>query len=225
MRMKWAALPGHTEVLVTQDGPFTASVMPKDGEWLWTAVFEPTDQPQRLLGQDLCANRADAQVAAEVKIADFRRPGRPPKLERKMTASERSKLRVGRQAARAVAATALNKGVTSLQHDLRAAGQDEWADQVANVRRVAALRAVAEYTRQNAEFFVAPVTKILNPDERAAHVYRINMVAADLDALADAVAMTGVSYEDFEFILQQLRNAGFWPDNNLVSDVAQAFTI
>jgi hypothetical protein len=85
------------------------------------------------------------------------------------------------------------------------------------------LKAVAEYTRRNATFFVTGVPQVLDPDVRARHTEHITALAAKVDALADTVPHGSVSYRQFEVILDGLHKAGFWPENSLVSEVARAF--
>jgi len=91
-------------------------------------------------------------------------------------------------------------------------------------RRVAALKAVAEYTRHNADFFVTSIPQILDPETRGRHIEYIKALANQFDALADALSHGRGSYQEFEQTLDDLhRNAGFWPDRSLVSAVALAF--
>jgi hypothetical protein len=90
--------------------------------------------------------------------------------------------------------------------------------------RVAALKAVAEYTRRNADFFVTSIPQVLDHETRARHIQYIKASADSFDKLADAVSQGHHSYKEFEQILDDLhRCAGFWPENSLVSDVARAF--
>ena len=49
------------------------------------------------------------------------------------------------------------------------------------------------------------------------------MRAAALDSLADLVPSGSITYRHFEAVLDELREAGFWPENALVSEVGRAF--
>jgi len=90
--------------------------------------------------------------------------------------------------------------------------------------RVAALKAVAEYTRRNADFFVASIPQALDLETRTRHIQYIKASADSFDILADAVSQGHHSYKEFEQILDDLhRYAGFWPESALVSDVARSF--
>jgi hypothetical protein len=86
--------------------------------------------------------------------------------------------------------------------------------------RRGAMQAVAEYSRHNAEYFVASARRASDPDVRSWHIERITKLADELDLLAAAGSAT---YPQFEAILGKLHGAGFWPEVSLVAEVTQAF--
>jgi hypothetical protein len=224
--MKWMPIADYPDALIATTGPYQAVVIPRDDRgWQVTVACSPAGQPQRIIRTEVCDNREAAQAAAETLLASVRRPGRLPKAEKTMTGTERSKQRAARLAAKAVGAEAMNEQLESLHGELGAAGLSEWADRVAGIGRVAALKAVAEYTRRNATFFVTGVPQVLDPEVRSRHIQHITALADKLDGLADSVTMGSVSYQQFEAILRELHKAGFWPENSLVSDVARAFVV
>ena len=223
--MKWTRITDYPDALIATTGPYQAVVAPRhDRGWQMTIGCSPAGQPQRIIGTEVCDSREAAQAAAEAKLESVRKPGRLPKAEKTMTGTERSKQRAARLAAKALMAEVMNEQLESLHGELGAAGLSEWADRVAGIGRVAALKAVAEYTRRNATFFVTGVPQVLDPEIRAQHIQRITALADKVDGLADTVTAGSVSYQQFEAILRELHKAGFWPENSLVSDVARAFT-
>ena len=91
-------------------------------------------------------------------------------------------------------------------------------------RRIAALKAVAEYTRHNADFFVTSIPQVLDPETRGRHIKYIKALASQFDDLADALSHGHGSYQEFEQTLNDLHcYAGFWPDRSLISDVLDSF--
>ena len=222
--MKWMPLAETPSTMIATAGPYQAVVFPRaDRGWQWTVAYQPAGQAQQIIEQGVCDRREAAQAAAEAKLEAVRRPGRPPKTQKTMTVTERSKQRTARLAAKAVVADVMNQGLASLHGELGKAGLSEWADRVAGISRTAALKAVAEYTRRNATFFVTGVPQVLDPRMRLQRIQHITALADELDTLADAVTQEPVSYQQFETILGKLHRAGFWPENSLVSDVARAF--
>jgi hypothetical protein len=89
--------------------------------------------------------------------------------------------------------------------------------------RVAALRAVAEQVRRNADFFVTQGGRILDSASRARHVQYIRALANELDTLADDPPDGLSGYRQFEEILDELYHAGFCPQSSLISEVGRAF--
>lgn len=86
--------------------------------------------------------------------------------------------------------------------------------------RRGAIKAVAAYSRHNAEFFVIDARRASDPEVRSRHIERITELADELDGLAMAGSAT---YRQFEAILANLHGAGFWPEKSLVAEVTQAF--
>jgi len=85
-----------------------------------------------------------------------------------------------------------------------------------------ALRGVADDARTRAQFSVAQTSHVMRPDVRSRYIGHINELAACLDELAAVAEQQAVRYEQFEAILRGLHAAGFFPLDELVSDVARA---
>ena len=111
-------------------------------------------------------------------------------------------------------------GLEKLHGELTAAGVPDRASDLARILQTTALKAVAEYTRRMSMFFVQTGPRSFSPEEKSAHETRINHLADKIDSLAGA---NHPSYEQFDQILRQLHELGFFPDDALVSDVARAF--
>ena len=219
--MNWTPLAGTPTTLIASEGPYQALVWPrKDRGWQWTLAYQPAGEAQQTVGTGVTESRQAAQSEAETRLLSMRRPGRPPKLRRTMTSTDRSKRRTALLAARAIAGATMTERLASLRRELAAEGHADWAERAAKIYRVAALRALAEYTRRNATFFVTSGPQVLKPGVRARHIDHITALANQVDALADTKT---VKYVQFEAILQKLHDAGFWPEQSLVSDVANAF--
>jgi hypothetical protein len=86
---------------------------------------------------------------------------------------------------------------------------------------VAALRELSDYVRRHSSLFVQDGPRSMTPEEVAEHKLRIDDVAIRIDALAERVK-EGVSFRDFESLLDELHHYGFYPENELVSAVALA---
>ncbi|MBI4182649.1 MAG: hypothetical protein HY521_01475 [Proteobacteria bacterium] len=222
--MKWMSLENIPNAMIAITGPYQALVTPReDRGWQWMIARQPAGQAQQIVGQGLCDSCDAGKAAAETKIEEIRRPGRLPKAQKAMTGTERSRQRTARLRAKAVVADVMNQRLESLQGDLAAAGLSGWANRVAETRRIAALKAVAEYIRRNATFFVTTGPQMLSPEARSRQVQHITALAGKVDMLADAVVLGSVRYQQFEAILGELHEAGFYPENSLVLDVARAF--
>ena len=91
------------------------------------------------------------------------------------------------------------------------------------IDQVPALKAVAEYSRLNADFFVAIVPQVLNAEVRERNIQNIKVLANELDKLAELVVTETVSYKQVDAILREMQKYGFWPDSKLVMKVAKAF--
>ena len=224
--MRWMPDPKTPKSFTAATGPYQAHVyLRADRAWQWTLFRQPAGQLPQQVAQGLCHSCEEATAEATAKLNETKRPGRLPKVPaRTMTASERSKRRTERLVARAVGADAMSQGLGALREKLAEAGLSEWADRAALIRCAAALRAIAEYSRRNASFFVTSIPRLLDPATRAHHVGRITELAGEIDALADAVeGGAAVGYRQFEAILGELHTAGFWPEGSLVSEVAYAF--
>lgn len=96
-------------------------------------------------------------------------------------------------------------------------GSDKGAPTLANT-----IRKVAEYARTNAQFHVRGGPKIPSEKEMQKTKAMIEAVADEMDALAVQVHDGGRGYLNFEALLSQLHDLGFYPTNKLVSDVAHA---
>lgn len=63
---------------------------------------------------------------------------------------------------------------------------------------------------------------MLSPSETALRKQQIEDLAKEIDGLADKVPHSKVTYGDVEGVLERLREAGFFGDSLLVSNVARA---
>lgn len=86
----------------------------------------------------------------------------------------------------------------------------------------AALKAVADYTRQHSSIFVVDGPKLLDRSEKARRQKAIETVAGKIDGLAAAAFEGRAKYQEFESLLGELHAAGFYPLMSLISDVAHA---
>jgi len=86
----------------------------------------------------------------------------------------------------------------------------------------AALAAIADYTRRHSELFVRNSPRMLTPAETTKRRQRIEALADQLDALSESAREGLVEYRQFEGILGRLHAEGFFPDNELVSAVAES---
>ncbi len=152
-------------------------------------------------------------------------PGRPLKGDRPTTSTECSKQRMDRLTATEVAAGEQRQALAGLNKELFEAGYPEWAASVAEISRASALKAVAEYTRRYSAFFLRRGSKMLNAEETSKCQRRIIELAVFMDVLAARAADEPVEYQEFEQVLTELHAAGFYPENSLVSSVAQAFAL
>ena len=82
-----------------------------------------------------------------------------------------------------------------------------------------ALRGIADDARTRAEFFVTSSPQVMR---RARHIGHIRFLASQLDQLATVAEQKPIRYDWFETILRDLHDAGFFPHDELVSDVARA---
>lgn len=83
-----------------------------------------------------------------------------------------------------------------------------------------ALKAVAQYTRQNASLSAQDKAKPVDPTAR---MQTIITLADKIDDLA-ARSLDGLAkYDQFETLLNELHAAGFFPEMSLISDVARSF--
>lgn len=142
-----------------------------------------------------------------------------------MTGSERSMRRMGRMAGIELASEDVVERLWSLHRELRNAGLPEWAEKIAQVLKIRALTAAAEYTRRNSAYFVRSGSGVLTPEETTQRREAIGRLADAIDDLVQTVMDGQDDYLAFEGILSQLRGLGFWIDNALVSAVARAFTL
>jgi hypothetical protein len=85
-----------------------------------------------------------------------------------------------------------------------------------------ALRAIAGYTRDKAQFFVVNGPDMLTPAAAAQRREAIVQRADQLDALAEDAPAGQLSYARFEDILRELHRLGFFPGTSLVSAVAHS---
>jgi hypothetical protein len=92
-----------------------------------------------------------------------------------------------------------------------------------NADKTKALHAIAANTRKNSRFYVRDGARMHTPDERAEHIATIKTIADKLDALADHLGETRTPRADYQALLDQLHNVGFFPDGALVSEAARAF--
>jgi hypothetical protein len=86
----------------------------------------------------------------------------------------------------------------------------------------AALTALADYARQNSALFVRSGPSMLSPADTTKRQKQIEATAKEIDDLAQRAREGFVDYMDFEPHLRDLHAAGFFPENELVSAVAQA---
>jgi hypothetical protein len=163
------------------------------------------------------ADTVDAakNAAEDSSLAFLRRPGRKPLGGRPpMTSTDRNKQRMARLLAREAQADEDVRLLAELHRDLVAAGEREWAARVAAILHTGALKALAEYTRRNANRFRS---------QDADGERRIVALADKIDALAEMAGDKSAKYEQFEEIRQDLRKEGSYPTNDLMSAVAQGY--
>lgn len=86
----------------------------------------------------------------------------------------------------------------------------------------AALRAVARYVRQHSSVFVVDSPGTLPATERRRVQQEIEGIADKLIELASAAEVGNANYQQFEELLHDLHNLGFFPTIELVSGVAHA---
>jgi hypothetical protein len=86
----------------------------------------------------------------------------------------------------------------------------------------AALRALADYTRQHSSIFVVDGPRLLDRSEKARRQKAIESVADRIDALATTATEGRAKYQEFETLLDELHAVGFYPEMSLISDVARA---
>ena len=80
-----------------------------------------------------------------------------------------------------------------------------------------ALAAVADYTRNHSSCFVTSGPVMLTPAVRAAHERHIEVLADEMDALAEKAGNGSANYQQFNALLGKLHAANFFPDGDLVS--------
>ncbi len=222
--MEWHTDPGKSGGEIFKDGPYLAAVWPHDFRgWFWQVNCQPAGELGRLVERGEANQLDEARQQAEDAVIRNKRPGRVSKGASTMTSTERSKVRAARMAARAIEADVLSDGLNRLHSNLMANGSFDVADELMILRRVAALKAAAEYARRNRSFFVTRIPALLDPENRRATEGRIVALADDLDKLAEAVPHGQVVYEKFEAIRKELQRSGFWIENSLVSAVARSF--
>lgn len=85
-----------------------------------------------------------------------------------------------------------------------------------------AIRTLAQEIRSHSWAFVRHGPRMLSPSEKAAREHEIVTLAGEIDKLAERVPQSKVAYADVEAVLSRLREAGFFPDSLLVSNVARA---
>jgi Fic family protein len=86
---------------------------------------------------------------------------------------------------------------------------------------VDALRAIANYTRANADLRAWNGAKMPSEQEKVQSRQKIEGIANEIDALAEDSLRRVISYADFEPFLRQLHHLGFFPESRLVSAVAR----
>jgi hypothetical protein len=85
-----------------------------------------------------------------------------------------------------------------------------------------ALAALADYLRTNANVFFQDGARGIGSSERSRRENQIRALADAANDLAKAAGGGSVQYQDFEDILGLLHATGFFPPNDLISDVAMA---
>lgn len=151
--------------------------------------------------------------------------GRPPKGAEPMRASERSMRRMGRLAGIEAAAAETTERLFWLHRELSDDGLPDRAGKVAQIIKINALRAAAEYTRRNSAYFAHSGPGMLSAVEVEWTRGQISDVAGQIDNLAREVVQGRGTYRQFEQYLERLRGFGFWIDGGLVSATARAFTL
>jgi len=190
------------------------------GNIIWHVTGPLGGYLERGTGDTVIAAQRAAEEAAKPYTS---KPGRRAlSFNTPMTNTERNKHRIARLMAKETAADETTQSLVTLHRDLIAARESQWATRVATILRHTALTAVADYTRRNADFFVTHGPKLPTPAERAERKQRILALANKVGELA-TIADRPVNYRQFEEVLTDLHSAGFFPENSLVSDVAQGF--
>ena len=84
-----------------------------------------------------------------------------------------------------------------------------------------ALRVIANYIRANADLRAWSGAKMPSEQEKAQSRQKIDGIANEIDALAEASLRRAIGYADFEPFLRRLHELGFFPESRLVSAVAR----
>jgi hypothetical protein len=154
-------------------------------------------------------------------------PGRPLKGVAATTSTERNKQRIDRLAAMEAASGNQKNHLANLTRELADSCLVGWAGSLAQITTVAALEAIAEYTRRNSQFFVTNGAAMLSGEARAARITIIDEAAAALKALAFQCGKEPPAIIEGKFldIINTLHRHGFYPDGSLVSDVGVALNL
>jgi hypothetical protein len=205
-------------------GSGVAAVVGFDPETRGNIIWHLVGPGGMFLQRDAADTLESAQLAAEEAAKPYtsKRGRRASSFVTPMSNTERNKHRIARLMARETAADETTQSLVTLHRDLVANGQQEWARRVATILRRTVLTAVADYTRRNSDFFVTRGPRLLSADERAERKQQILSLADKISGLA-VVVDSSVRYVQFEVILTDLHKAGFFPENSLVSAVAQGF--
>jgi hypothetical protein len=89
----------------------------------------------------------------------------------------------------------------------------------------AALKSVAKYTRDHSSLFARNGPKLLSQAETNRRRRAIEALAGKIDELAALVLEGDGKYDQFESILSELHEVGFFPEISLISEVARAMVV
>ena len=84
-----------------------------------------------------------------------------------------------------------------------------------------ALRAIANNARENAHLTAFGGSTIPNQQEKAETQQKIETIAAEIDALATKSLHQEISYTNFDPLLRQLHQLGYFPEGRLISALAR----
>jgi len=85
------------------------------------------------------------------------------------------------------------------------------------------LNAIVHYIRAHMDMSVWDGPNLPTPEQKEARLQKIGQLVSEIEVLAELSRLKQVAFSDFDTILAQLNNEGFFPDGGLVSAAASEF--